>query len=139
MIHELQNISFSLEGILDQIVLERLPERYIIPFEIPDGFELQYDNTDLCTEWEWVLRSIKRIMQRRGYPPELFRRVSTAVSYENVLKGVDSARAKKLDPCGDFYEDVICRWPTLFGQDGNMLFRLMLQVRRPSAETAGVA
>ncbi len=186
-------MQYSQGEILDQIVLERLPERYIIPFDIPDGFDLHCNDTDIRTEWEWVLRSIKKTMQRRGYPPELFRRVSTAVAYENVLKCVpqtsyayvpvdksfgdcfrdarpvpagyylsiygteayssegvaigtrtltrmlDYARAKKLEPCGDFYEDVICRWPTLFGQDGNMLFRLTLQVKRPNIGICDIA
>ncbi len=171
----------------DQIVLERFPERHIIVFEIPRERRLEHTSTEARTEWEWTLRSIKRTIQRRGYPPELFRQVSTAVPYENVLAGVpqvtyayvpvdpsfgpcfddatavpggmylsiygteaylpdgtavgartmqrvlDYARAKRFVPSGDFYEEVICRWPTLFGNDGKMLYRLSLPVRREEA------
>lgn len=170
--------------LLDQIVLERLPDRRIIVFDIPAGHSLAHTSTDARTEWEWTLRSIKGTMRQRGYPPELFRRVSTAVPYENVLAGVpqvtyayvpvdeafgpclddavtvagglflsiygteaylpdgtaigahtmqrvlDYAHAKHLVPAGDFYEEVICRWPTLFGNDGKMLYRLSLPVHR---------
>lgn len=73
------------------------------------------------------------------YGTEAYSPDGMAIGARTLNRMLDYARAKKLDPCGDFYEDVICRWPTLFGQDGNMLFRLMLQVGRPSAETAGVA
>ena len=170
--------------LLDQIVLERLPERHIITFDLPDTCNLGYDNAEMCTEWEWALRTIKKTMQRRGYPAGLFRQVSSSVPYENVRAGIpqityafvpvdpsygacfadarpipagyflsmygteayspdgiavgtrtlqrflDYAAAKKLVPCGDFYEEVICRWPTLFGQEGSMLFRLTLPVHR---------
>lgn len=170
----------------DQIVLERLPERCIIVFEIPEERDLACTSTNVRTEWEWTLRSIKRTMQRRGYPTELFRKVSTAVPYANVIAGLpqvtyayvpvddsfgtcvndavtvpgglflsiygtqgylpdgtaigahtmrrilDYAEAKRFVPVGDFYEDVICRWPTLFGNDGRMLYRLCLPVRRAS-------
>lgn len=171
--------------LLGQIVLERLPERHIITFDLPDRCNLECNNAEMRTEWEWALRSIKKTMQQRGYPAALFRQVSTAVPYENVIVGnpqltyafvpvdpsygrcfedahtieagyflslygteayspdgiavgtrtlqrfLDYSQAKGLEPCGDFYEEVICRWPTLFGQDGSMLFRLTLPVRRP--------
>ena len=176
--------------ILDQIVLERLPERWIITFELPRERDLQSGNRDMRTEWEWTLRSIKKDIQRRGYPSELFRQIGTAVAYERVLKGsyemsyaytpvdesfgacfedavrvpggyclsiygtdaylpdgsavgtrslpriLDYARAKRLTVAGDFYEDVICRWPTLFGNDGKMLYRLSLPVRREKEGSA---
>lgn len=170
--------------LFDQIVLERFPERHIIVFEIPADRDLTNTGNDTRTEWEWTLRAIKCTMQRRGYPTELFRQVSTAVSYDNVMAGIsqvtyayvpvdesfggcfrdavavpggmylsmygnqaylpdgtaigaysmqrflDYAAAKRFVPTGDFYEDVICRWPTLFGDDGKMLYRLCLPVKR---------
>lgn len=69
-------------------MLERLPERSIITFDVPDGVNLRYDNPNMSVEWEWALRSIKAEIQRRGYPAEIFRHVSTAVAQEDVQCGV---------------------------------------------------
>lgn len=42
---------------------------------------------------------------------------------------LEYASAKRLEPVGDYYEEVMCRWPCMFGENGSMLFRVCLPVR----------
>lgn len=41
---------------------------------------------------------------------------------------LDYAKAKGVVPCGDYYEEILCRWPLVLGED-RKLFRLSLQVK----------
>lgn len=166
----------------DQFFLQRLSERRILRFDIPDLLDLDPANTRTSDQWEWMLRRVKQVIQAKGYPHTLYRNVGSAVAYERVLKGdpsvsyafvfvdeshgacfddaevvpaahyltyygdqgylpdgtgmcahlmgrlLDYAAAKRMRPVGDYYEEVICRWPCMFGTEGKMLFRVCLPV-----------
>lgn len=45
-----------------------------------------------------------------------------------IPRFLDYAQAKDLEICGDYYEEILCRWPLLLG-DSQKLFRVSVQVR----------
>lgn len=57
--------------LLDQIMLENLPERHILKFDIPN-LEDKGLEKDSASEWEWVIRNTKKKLLENGYPLSLF-------------------------------------------------------------------
>ena len=73
--------------ILNQVLLERLPERKILRFKI-DHPEMTRrhsgSDVDLQGEWEYALRTVKQEMLRRGYSPLAFNNVGCIVPQDGL-------------------------------------------------------
>jgi DNA-binding transcriptional MerR regulator len=175
------NLYFD-NGIYDQIIIQRLPERHILVFPIADESTLDCDPSETQRVWEILLHDAKRSAKAKGYPRSIFRNVGCAVPWDRVMQGItkisylylyvnesfgpcfadaetipegtyltyhgnlaylpngegigahtlprmlDYARSKGFSIAGDYFEDVFCRWPCMFGDAGHMLYRLSLPI-----------
>lgn len=59
---------------------------------------------------------------------EMYRDTGEGYGTYMLPRFLDYAKAKGVVPCGDYYEEILCRWPLVLGED-RKLFRLSLQVR----------
>lgn len=59
---------------------------------------------------------------------EMYRASGEGYGAYMLPRFLDYAKAKGVVPCGDYYEEVLCRWPLVL-DEGRKLFRLSLQVR----------
>ena len=78
--------AFADPPILNQVLLEQLPERKIVRFKLanPEATRrVSDDRTDLKGAWELSLRDVKREMLDQGYPLAAFNNVGCIVPHEN--------------------------------------------------------
>ena len=59
---------------------------------------------------------------------EMYRETGEGYGTYMLPRFLDYAEAKGVVPCGDYYEEILCRWPLVLGED-RKLFRLSLQVK----------
>lgn len=67
--------------VLNQTILEYLPERAVISFSLPDELRVNTaPHTNDAGQWEWTTRLVKRELAERGLPPELFHNVGYVIT-----------------------------------------------------------
>ena len=77
--------SFLAMPICNQVMLESLPDRRILEFDISLD-EMGIDDGDLSgsEEWEWIVRYVKQAIYEREWPLSLFRNVGYLVEQDKI-------------------------------------------------------
>lgn len=70
------------EPLCDRIMIERLPRRKALVFDVPDVTPRDVNNA----EWELAVRSVKIQLSERGLPPALFQNVSGLVEEDELRR-----------------------------------------------------
>lgn len=69
---------------LNQIMLERLPERRIVKFALPDDIRVALTRDDTSKTWEETLRFTRQQIVDRGYPAVLYRDVCSLLRTDGL-------------------------------------------------------
>lgn len=70
--------------VMDQIMLEMLPERRVLMFELPPDLRETHGASSTSESFEAVLRFTRQSIIDRGYPPILFRDVCSVLSTSHL-------------------------------------------------------
>lgn len=74
--------------ILDQIMLEVLPERHVLEFKIPDPEKLRAGAAEsTAAQWEWATRSVRQEIADQGYPLSIFHDLGVRIPRESLQQG----------------------------------------------------
>lgn len=80
---------FSEKPLLDQIMLEEIPERHILKFPVPEPEKLQArSNLDNAEQWEIALRKVRQEIHDRGWPLAVFGNTGTIIARESIEGGL---------------------------------------------------
>lgn len=101
--------SYLDKPIIDQIMLEMLPDRQIVKFKIPDPEKLRAGAAASTAEqWEWAMRHARREVFDRDYPPSLFHDLGVLIpqaSLEDLTPSKEHIFAFVNESFGVCYED----------------------------------
>lgn len=72
--------------LVDQPMLEMIPDRHILTFDIDVPDDVLAGNTDLNASdmWEWVVRKVKQSIVEKNWPLSLFRNVSFIIQPDEI-------------------------------------------------------
>lgn len=77
------------QPILNQIMLEMLPERRILPFKVANPAKLRAGEASSNAEqWEWALRATRQQIADQGLPLSLFQNSGTLIPRAGLIAGV---------------------------------------------------
>ena len=77
------------QTVMDQIMLEMLPERRILMFELPANLKEAHAAVKTSTSFETILRFTRQSIVDRGYPLVLFRDVCSVLNIDHLHDGQD--------------------------------------------------
>lgn len=170
--------------ILNQILLERLPDRPIVTFSVSSYSSVE--SNDHLSQWEQAMHETKQQFVEAGFPLYLFHDLGSFLPIDSIIAGaphadrtfvfldentraqnperasllpggthltiysdqaydeeghnvtlkqvirlLDYARAKHLEPSGDAFGESLCRFPHLLRGTGEMLCRICMPVKTP--------
>lgn len=98
------------EPLCDQIMLERLPQRKAIAFDIPEVTPTDVNNA----QWELAVRSVKMQLAQSGFPPALFQNVSGVIEEEELRKRTIVTRKALIfidDNLARYFDDALIEIP----------------------------
>lgn len=72
--------------LMDQIMLEMLPERRVLMFELPPDLRASHGASDTSESFEIVLRFTRQRIVDGGYPPVLFRDVCSVLDVGSLAQ-----------------------------------------------------